>query len=75
MWHRSAKNPITGKFTVECIDWNGAEFFKGEFSSVADADRAGEDAERRMTMAMQMPVEASTQVDLSDDDLLAELLA
>lgn len=75
MWNRSAKNKETGKFTVECIDWNGAEFFRGEFDSAQEADRAGEDAERRMTMKMQIPADAPTldEIIMSDDELLAAL--
>lgn len=73
MWTRSAANKKTGLMTVTCIDWNGNEFFSGEFDNLQDANAAGEDAERRMTNAMNAgePVEC----DLSTDELLAELLA
>lgn len=79
MWSRSAKSKETGKFAVECIDWNGNLFFSGEFDSAHDADRAGKDAERRMTMKMMTPVDAPTMDDvfaeMDADELLAELLA
>lgn len=71
MWSRSAADKKTGLMTVVCTDWNGKEFFRGEFSDVGEANRAGEDAERRMTNAMQSgdPVAC----DMSDDELLREL--
>jgi len=77
MWTRSAKNKETGLMTVVCTDWNGQEFFRGEFADLAEAEKAGADAERRMTNAMMKPTD-----DLSDeiaamsvDDLYAELMA
>lgn len=51
MWSRSARK--NGLFTVEVTDWNGNCFFKGQFADMAEAKEAGQDAERRMTMAMQ----------------------
>lgn len=76
MWTRSAKSKETGLFTVVCTDWNGDEFFCGEFVDGVDANHAGEDAERRMTMKMQMPADALTldELMMSDDELLAELM-
>lgn len=78
MWTRSAKNKETGLFTVECKDWNGIVCFTGTFSTGHEADRAGEDAERAMTMRMMMPADAPTLSDIfaemSDDDLLNELM-
>ncbi|QIG75321.1 hypothetical protein EVC29_092 [Rhizobium phage RHph_Y52] len=76
MWSRSAKNRETGKFTVMCTDWNGDLFFTGEFDNMVDADRAGEDAERRMTFQMQNPAARALDeifADMSDDELLSEL--
>lgn len=73
MWTRSAASKITGKFAVTCTDWNGETFFTGEFDNAADADKAGESAERRMTLAMTNPV--TTLDEMSDDDLLREILA
>lgn len=73
---RSAKNKITGKFTVTVFDWNGAECFRGEFDNVNDADRAAEREERCMTLRMQMPADAPKSIDdilMSDDDLLKAL--
>jgi hypothetical protein len=78
MWTRSAQNRETGKFTVACTDWNGAEFFRGEFADGQEANRAGEDAERRMTLAMQAPALEPIPDDIaamSNEELLAELLA
>lgn len=78
MWNRSAANKITGLMTVVCTDWNGNEFFRGEFADVIEANRAGEDAERRMTQAMQAGQSDDELLAefaaLSDDDLLKELL-
>lgn len=75
MWTRSAANKITGKIAVQCVDWNGAVFFSGEFNGLAEANAAGEDAERRMTIAMSAPKMDAIVSDMSDDDLLAELAA
>ena len=69
MHTRSAKNKITGKFTVVVTDWNGVECFRGEFDDMHEADRAAEREERAMTL--QMPAPAG--VDMTDDELLAEL--
>lgn len=71
MHTRSAKNKITGKFTVVVTDWNGVECFRGEFDDMHEADRAAEREERAMTLRMQMP--AIADVDMTDDELLAEL--
>lgn len=73
MWTRSAANKETGLMTVICTDWNGEETFRDEFSNLAEANQAGENAEREMTNAMNAlpPIEC----DLTDDELLAELLA
>lgn len=73
MWTRSAANKITGKFSVTCTDWNGAQFFKGEFDTAQEADRAGEDAEYRMTIAMQAGPSTASKSDLTDDEILAGL--
>lgn len=72
MWTRSAADRETGKASVTCWDWKGAVFFEGEFASVAEAERAGEDAERRMTLW-----EASGRPEQSADDTpsLDELFA
>lgn len=72
MWSRSAQNKQTGLMTVVCTDWNGSEFFRGEFNNLADANAAGIDAERRMTNAMNNPEPVSC--DMSDDELLAALM-
>ena len=73
MWTRSAANRITGLMTVVCTDWSGKEFYRGEFSSLADANEAGANAERAMTNVMNAcdPIDC----DISDDELLAELMA
>lgn len=72
MWTRSAANKKTGLMTVICTDWNGNEFFRGEFSDLQEAETAGANAEREMTNTMNAlpPIEC----ELSDDELLAELL-
>ncbi len=78
MHTRSAKNKETGKFTVTVWDWNGAEFFKGEFSDLAQADEAAATQERRMTVKMQAGDAAPltmAELLMSDDELLAELAA
>ena len=73
MWTRSAANRITGLMTVVCTDWNGKEFYRSEFASLADANEAGANAERAMTNAMNAgePIDCN----ISDDELLAELMA
>lgn len=79
MWTRSAKSQETGLFTVVCYGWDGSEFFRGEFADHAEADRAGQDAERRATLAAQQakdPISLEEIEDLlgmSDDELLAVL--
>jgi hypothetical protein len=76
MWNRSAKNKETGKFAVVCTDWNGKEFFKGDFDTVETANAAGQDAERRMTLQMQAGTLApltAEEIALTDDEILAEL--
>lgn len=74
MWTRSAMNRTTGLMTVECTDWNGNQFFKGEFTTLAEAEAAGVDAERRMTNAMNMPeIEPFGTIEMTDAELLAEL--
>lgn len=76
MHTRSARNKETGLFTVECFDWNGNLFFQGQFADMHEADRAGADAERRMTLMMQAgPRTALDDIldQMDDDELLAEL--
>lgn len=75
MHTRSAKNKITGKFTVVVTDWNGTECFRGEFDDMNEADRAAESEERAMTGRMQMqdaPISLN-EILMSDDELLVEL--
>ena len=74
MWTRSAANKITGTMTVTCTDWNGNEFFKGEFDNLADAEAAGRDAERRMTLSMTSPVDEEIS-NMSNAELIAALMA
>ncbi len=79
MWTRSAKSKETGLFTVVCYDWNGAEFFRSEFADHIEAETAGQDAERRATLAAQQakdPItleEIEELLGLSDEELLGEL--
>ena len=75
MWTRSAKDKTTGLIEVKCIDWNGAVFFAGSFADLVEAETAGQDAERRMTSAMMTSgVECDLLNEMTDDELLAELL-
>lgn len=67
MHTRSARNKETGLFTVVCHDWNGNVFFEGQFADMHEADEAGSDAERRMTISMQQGPAASL------DEVLEEL--
>lgn len=77
MWTRSAQRNPAQPVTVECWDYNGALFFKGEFATVAEADQAGRDAERRMAMAMQMDAAfgplTEDEKNMSIEDIFAEL--
>jgi hypothetical protein len=78
MHTRSAKSKEAGKFTVTVWDWNGTEFFRGNFADLAEADEAAAIQERRMTVKMQSgEVAPLTMAELlmSDDELLAELTA
>jgi hypothetical protein len=71
MHTRSAKNKVTGKFTVTVTDWNGVECFRGEFDDMHEADMVAAREERMMTLRMQMP--APTGCGMTDAELLAEL--
>lgn len=73
MWTRSAMNRTTGLMTVVCTDWNGDEFFRGEFADLNEANRAGERAESQMTNAMHAPENAEPLPEMSDEEMLAEL--
>lgn len=77
MWTRSARNKQTGLFSFTCTDWNGNVFAEGSDLSYAEVEEAGADAERRMTLAMQTPVQTLDEVldELSDLELLLELEA
>lgn len=71
MWTRSAANKVTGLMTVVVTDWNGEEFFRGDFADLHEANAAGENAEREMTNAMNAG--PTIDCDLTDDELLKEL--
>jgi len=75
MHTRSAKNKVTGKFTVTVFDWNGVECYRGDFDTMQDADRAAQQEERAMTTRMQAPAASLSlnEILMSDDELLAEL--
>lgn len=83
MHTRSAKNKITGKFTVTVTDWNGAECFRGEFADMIAADLAAAREERAMTLRMQATPAGESAARYFDameaddtmtiDDILAEL--
>lgn len=59
MWARSAKSKETGLFTVECFAFDGELFFRGEFGDGQEANRAGEDAERRMMVWQMTPTSSA----------------
>lgn len=78
MHTRSARNRETGLFTVVCHDWNGNVFFEGQFADMQEADDAGADAERRMTVSMQRGAEMTVDElfeELDDMELLLGLSA
>lgn len=77
MWTRSAANKKTGLMTVVVTDWNGAEFFRGEFANLAEANEAGQIQERRMTNAMNAVVDdlPADIAAMSVEELMAELTA
>lgn len=69
-WTRSAKKE-NGGFDVTVWDYNGIVFFKGEFSSIKDADYHGQLNERKMMIVMQYgEIEDD---DMSIEDILKEL--
>jgi hypothetical protein len=72
MWTRSAKSKETGLFTVVAYDWAGAECFRGEFADASEAERAGQDAERRAVLAAQTPSKSLDEVFAELDELEAE---
>lgn len=78
MWTRSNQN---GKFQISV--WNAANelVFEGEYESAHEADRAGE-MENRNALAPIIPGYVMTDrdwsdplLDMTDDELLAELAA
>lgn len=71
MHTRSAKNKVTGKFTVTVFDWNGAECFRGEFENMVVAELAAQREERAMTLRMQQAPagqSAARYVDAMEND-------
>lgn len=75
MWTRSPKNE-RAQFKVECYDWFGNLFFRGYYNTVASANNAGENAERRMTAKMQHNDYADEIFDDMDaEELYQELMA
>ena len=75
MHTRSAKSKDTGLFTVTVWDWKGAEYFRGEFADLAQAELAAATHERQMTMKMMAGDAAPLTLDdlLTDDELVAAL--
>ena len=66
-----------GGFSFECFDYSGKLFRSaGGFATQAEAVAAAEMAEREMTMGLSAPVSIDWNDPLlSDDELLAELMA
>jgi hypothetical protein len=73
MWTRSAQNKETGKFLVEAFDYDGNLSFRGEFATMQEADAAGQNAERINKMTTELDKRYGKPVEMSDDELLAEL--
>lgn len=68
MHTRSAKDKITGKFTVTVWDFDGNVYFTGEFDDMAEADRVAAEKEREVTLD---PATANMTI----EEILAELEA
>lgn len=76
MWIRSAADKTTGMVKVTCWNYTGEVFYTAEFDNVAEAETAGADAERRMIIWEMSGRPVPTTLDeMTDDELLAELLA
>lgn len=75
-WTRGSDKTQEGKFAFECRDYDGNVFRAlGGFDTAQLADRAAEKAEREMSWAMQTgEVAENTPCDLSDEELLRELM-
>ncbi len=72
MWTRSKDQAEAGKFAVQVFEETGAcVFAKGGYATAAEADRAAE-VEQRNVLFGYAP---GFSWDMSDDELLAELLA
>ena len=63
------------RFTFTCYDYDGKIFATGEFDTAAEADRAGEAAERRVALAALYPDLESQPGDpeMTLDEILKEL--
>lgn len=70
MHTRRAQDKITGMFTVVVYDWSGAEFFRGEFADMHEADESGHQQERVMTLRMQYLDDGPK---MSIDEITAEM--
>ena len=74
MHTRSAKSKETGLFTVTVWDWKGAEYFRGEFVALADAEAVAAAKERHVTRGATAADAPLTLDDLlTDDELVAAL--
>lgn len=72
MWTRSKDQAEAGKFAVEVFNEAGERVFaKGGFDTAAEADRAAEVEQRNVLFGYAV----GFNWDMSDDALLAELLA
>ena len=72
MWTRSKDKAEAGKFAIEVFNDEGVLVYaKGGFETAAEADRAAE-VEQRNVLFGYAP---GFNWDMSDDELLAELLA
>jgi len=69
----SAKKPEG--FKVQVIDWNGSTAHEAWYQDRNQAQAAAEYHERLVTLAGTNGVPAMDNVDMSDDDLLRELLS
>ena len=64
-----------GGFSFECFDYSGKLFrAHGGFATQREAIKAAEQAEREMVLNAQMDALDPIECNMTDDELLAELL-
>ena len=72
MWTRGKDKAEAGKFAIEVFNDDGELVYaKGGFATIADADRSAEMEQRNVLFGYA----SGFDWNMSDDDLLAELLA